>query len=110
MTGTLDDVPFEVLTQCDGSAVRMTVTGELDLYREGELRAATAEVLDAGAVDRLVLDVRGLQFLDSSGLRALLTCRDRTHAAGATFRLAVFPGPVTRLLTVAGVQGWFDYE
>jgi anti-anti-sigma factor len=67
-------------------------------------------VLDARDVGSLVLDVRGVQFLDSSGLRALLVCRDRTQEAGAEFRLAVAPGPVSRLLAVAGVQGWFDYE
>jgi anti-sigma B factor antagonist len=110
MTETLDEVPFEVAVERHGDAVRVQVTGELDLYREGALRAAMTAVLDAGDVGSLVLDVRGLQFLDSSGLRALLVCRDRTHESGAEFRLAVAPGPVLRLLAVAGVQGWFDYE
>jgi anti-sigma B factor antagonist len=106
----LDEVPFEVLAERTGVAVRMRVTGELDLNREGELHAAVDEVLATGGLDRLILDVQGLQFIDSSGLRALLTCRDRARAAGVTFRLAVSPGPVTRLLAVAGVQSWFDYE
>jgi anti-sigma B factor antagonist len=110
MTGLLDEVPFEVAVDHEGDAVRVRVAGELDLFREGALRAAVTAVLDAGDLGSLVLDVCGLQFLDSSGLRALLVCRDRTKEAGAEFRLAVAPGPVTRLLAVAGVQGWFDYE
>ena len=59
---------------------------------------------------RFVLDVCGLQFLDSSGLRALLACRDRARSAGVPLTLAVAAGPVTRLLDVAGVRDWFHYE
>jgi anti-sigma B factor antagonist len=110
MTETLDEIPFEVTVERHGDAVRVRVTGELDLCREEALRSAVTAVLDARDVGSLVLDVRGVQFLDSSGLRALLVCRDRTKEAGAEFRLAVAPGPVSRLLAVAGVQGWFDYE
>ena len=110
MTGTLDEIPFEVAVERHADAVRVRVTGELDLCREKDLRSAVSAVLDARDVGSLVLDVRGVQFLDSSGLRALLVCRDRTQEAGAEFRLAVAPGPVSRLLAVAGVQGWFDYE
>ncbi len=110
MIDQLDEVPFEVSVQRHGNAVRMRVAGELDLFREGVLHDAMAGVLEGGDLEQLVLDVRELQFLDSSGLRALLLCRDRTHAVDATFRLAVTDGPVTRLLAVAGVQSWFDYE
>jgi anti-anti-sigma factor len=109
MSEQVDEVPFEVFADRHGSAVRLRVVGELDLFRESALHAAMAAVLDDD-LEQLVLDVRELHFLDSSGLRALLLCRDRTRAAGATFRLAVAPGPVTRLLAVAGVQSWFDYE
>jgi anti-sigma B factor antagonist len=110
MNDAVDEIPFEVSAEWLGSSVRLRVSGELDLHRESELRSALEATLDEGALDELVLDVRGLQFLDSSGLRSLLVCRDRTQALGARFRLAVSPGPVTRLLVVAGVQSWFDYE
>jgi anti-sigma B factor antagonist len=110
MTEFVDEVPFDVAVERHGDAVRVRVSGELDLHRETALRSAMSALLDEGDIGSLVMDIRGLQFLDSSGLRALLVCRDRTREAGGAFRLAVAPGPVTRLLAVAGVQGWFDYE
>ena len=110
MTGDLDqDVPFVVRPDRDGALLRITVSGELDLHTEGDLRAAFAAALAEGRPERTVLDLRGLQFLDSSGLRGVLICRDRARAAGCSFALAVVPGPVTRLLAVAGVETWFDY-
>lgn len=105
-----EDVPFTVRTDERADHLRVLVSGELDLYREGELRTAVSALLADRAPDRLVLDVCGLQFLDSSGLRALLHCRDRARSVGVPLTLAVTPGPVTRLLDLAGVRDWFDYE
>jgi anti-sigma B factor antagonist len=90
--------------------LRVLISGELDLYREAEVRSYLDALLVDRMPQRLVLDVCGLQFLDSSGLRALLACRDRARSAGVPLSLAVTPGPVTRLLDVAGVRNWFDYE
>ena len=56
-----------------------------------------------------VLDLRDVGFIDSSGLRGLLLCRDQAAALGIEFSLAVAKGTVSRLLDVAGVQDWFTY-
>jgi anti-sigma B factor antagonist len=105
-----DDIGFAVRVEDRPDHLRVLVSGELDLYREAELRSSVAAVLVDRAPERLVLDVCGLQFLDSTGLRALLACRDRARSTGVPLTLAVTPGPVTRLFDVAGVRDWFDYE
>jgi anti-sigma B factor antagonist len=105
-----DEVAFDVRTEERADHVRVVVTGELDLYREAQLRTFVEAVLAQGPPQRLVLDLGRLQFLDSAGLRALLVCRDRSRSADVPFRLAVAPGPVTRLLDLAGVRSWFSYE
>ena len=109
MTELDQDVPFVVRQEREGSLLRITLSGELDLHTEGELRAAFMAALVEGQAEKTILDLSALQFLDSSGLRGVLVCRDRARAAGSSFALAVVPGPVTRLLAVAGVETWFDY-
>lgn len=110
MSESVEDIPFVVRTEPCGDHVRVLISGELDLHREAELHSAWEAVISSAETpQRLVLDVSGLRFLDSSGMRALLVCRDRAHAIGVPFLLAVTPGPVTRLLRIAGVQDWFDY-
>jgi anti-anti-sigma factor len=104
------EVTFGVRTEERADHVRLLVTGELDFYREPELRAAVEDLLAQHPPQRLVLDVSGLEFLDSAGLRGLLVCRDRSRSADVPFCLAVAPGPVTRLLDLAGVRSWFAYE
>jgi anti-anti-sigma factor len=110
MSGPSGDGGFVVRTERRPDHLRVQVSGELDLHRERELRGAVDALLAQEPPARLVLDVSGVQFLDSSGLRALLVCRDHAREAGVPMRLAITPGPVTRLLNLAGVQTWFDYE
>ena len=110
MTQPLGDDGFDIRTERRADHLRLLVSGELDLFREADLRRALHDVLADTTPERLVLDVRGVQFLDSSGLRALLMCRDRARSLGIPLALAVAPGPVTRLLDVAGVRNWFAYD
>jgi anti-anti-sigma factor len=70
----------------------------------GELDMATARELQNGLIDaeqngrsRFVLDLSGLEFIDSTGLRVLLEAASRAGERGARF--AVVPSkPVRRLL------------
>ena len=83
----------------DGSVV--TPRGELDMATQGELRAALEEQAARGAV---TLDLSGLRFLDTSGLRLILETAAAAERDG--FRFSVLPGneTVQRLFEVAGVR------
>jgi len=103
------DTLFTVHFEDVGGTLRGTVVGELDLLTEPELVGAFGAALDSGSATASVLDVRQVGFIDSSGLRALLLCRDHAVARGVDFSLALADGPVSRLLDVAGVRAWFAY-
>jgi anti-anti-sigma factor len=80
--------------------------GELDLESASDLRAVLDEHLGAG-LPRLVLDLRGLTFIDSTGLRAVIEA-DRSAAARGV-DLTVLPGPpqVQRIFEVTGTADIF---
>jgi len=50
----------------------LTVVGELDVTTADELRRETAEILGEPGLTRLVLDCRRLEFIDSTGVYALI--------------------------------------
>ena len=104
------DTLFTVHLEEVGGLLRGTVVGELDLLTEPELLAAFGQALQATEATATVLDLRQVGFIDSSGLRAVLQCRDRAGESGIDFSLAVGTGPVTRLLESAGVRDWFTYD
>jgi anti-sigma B factor antagonist len=82
--------------------------GRVILALEGELDLATAGLLDQ-AMDGLeqepmvVLDLERLQFIDSTGLRAVLAARERCRRHGQEFAITPGPQQVQRLLGVTGV-------
>jgi anti-sigma B factor antagonist len=88
----------EVSGGADGSVV--APRGELDIATQGELRAVLEQEAARGAV---TLDLRGLRFLDTSGLRLILETAEAARREG--FAFTVVPGipAVQRLFDVAGV-------
>jgi anti-anti-sigma factor len=59
---------------------------------------------------RVVADLSGVGFLDSSGLRALLEARDALAVQGRTLELRDPSTRVTRLLEVTATASVFDVE
>jgi anti-sigma B factor antagonist len=83
--------------------VVLRLVGDLDLDSAGELPRMVESLLTDTSPDALTIDLSGLVFCDSSGINALLTCRERI--AGARLRFAaVRPRPqVLRVLELTGV-------
>jgi anti-sigma B factor antagonist len=95
--------PFRCEVDPDRAAVRVRPIGELDLDTAPVVDAELSELWSVGFT-RLVVDLRGVRFLDSTGLRLLLTWDSKSRADGVDF--AVIPGPaeVQRVLEVAGAH------
>jgi anti-sigma B factor antagonist len=95
-----DEIEFavDVGGGADGSMV--APRGELDVATQEELRAALERQAARGAV---TLDLSGLRFLDTSGLRLILETAEAARRDG--FAFCVLPGApaVQRLFEIAGV-------
>jgi anti-sigma B factor antagonist len=89
--------------------VELTITGEIDLSVADEVHAAITRLAREG-IARVVVDLRGLTFLDSSGLRALSQASQDAEALGARVCLDVREGPVARLLDMTGTRALFRFR
>lgn len=85
---------FNVEVQRDGSTIIIAPTGELDLATVGPLRDA---FLQADGCREMVIDLRGLSFMDSAGLSLVLEEHHRAEAAGIDFRVVRGSPEVHRL-------------
>jgi anti-sigma B factor antagonist len=90
-----------------GGAVRVALRGELDLEHaytfDEELRR-----VEKAQPSCLVLDLRGLSFLDSCGLARLLAARSRARRAQRRLLLVRGGPPVQRLLAITAVSEHFE--
>ena len=93
---------FRVEVSDDGSAVVVAPLGEIDLGTVDEVRKAIERSHD-GSSD-LVIDLRGVGFLDTSGLRLVVEQSNRATERGYTLALIPGPAPVQRVFEIAGLE------
>lgn len=77
--------------------------GELDLATAATLEAELQRV-EAAEVRTIVLDLSGLTFMDSTGLRAILLADRRLREAGRRLCLVRGPRAVDRVFTLTGAD------
>jgi anti-anti-sigma factor len=94
---------FSVEEHNQGSASVLAVTGELDLRTSPELEERLARVFSTGA-ELVILDLRQIEFMDSTGLRVLLGAHQRAQESGRRFALVRGADQVERVLTLTGVR------
>jgi len=86
-----------------GDVHTIALSGELDLvtHRDVERELRLVEETDAAAI---VLDLSGVSFIDSSGIRMLLLARARTRDDGARLNFRRPPARVFEVLQVCGID------
>jgi anti-sigma B factor antagonist len=88
--------------------VRVALTGELDmssaLVFDEELRRVEAEDLPR----TVVLDLRRLKFLDSTGLRLILSAHARARRCGRNLRIVQGSAAVRRIFRLTGMDDRLD--
>ncbi|GAA2787402.1 hypothetical protein GCM10010441_10590 [Kitasatospora paracochleata] len=89
------------VTDLPGTALVLHLDGEIDQDQRAALENALEEAVEA-CPPRLVVDLSGLTFCDSTGLNALLRTRLAAHAADIDLVIAAPPAQVRRLLDITG--------
>ena len=94
-----------VTVKTNGESSVVTVHGEIDLETSAELGTALAG-LDAES--SVSLDLGAVTYIDSTGLRVLLTARDAASQAGGNLRVSATSSIVARLIEITGATELLD--
>ena len=98
---------LDVVSRRSGDTVVVTVAGEVDYMGIAALAGALTNGQLTAAV--VVLDLRGVEFIDSMGIGVMLEAHGRAQSKGTQFR--VMPGPaVLRVISAAGLDGRLALE
>ncbi len=101
-----DDLSIDLKTEEGGEVLIFKLRGSLDLATTPTVRAALLEATEKGKRD-LIVDLTQLEFLDSTGLGALIGAHRRATERGGSVRLIVNEGPIARLLNITGLMRIF---
>src|SRR5258705_13752261 len=85
-----------------GAACVLTVRGDIDLASASDFEAALRGALD-GSPSSIMIDLTELSFIDSSGLRVLVSLSKEAQARGASFGLRNIPRHAQRVLDITGL-------
>ena len=94
---------FDAKVDREDEVIVLRLTGEFDLSAKDDFEAGVEDAL-SGPLSRLVLDLGGLRFVDSTGLSAILTLWERSEHDG--FALSILRGnsDVQRTFRVTGLD------
>jgi anti-anti-sigma factor len=99
LSGEVAPLAFTTALTSAGDAL-ISLTGELDLSGAGPLEEEIARVVAADGIGRVVLDLRELEFMDSSGLRMVALAERRLRGVGRALVLVRGPETVQRVFAI----------
>jgi anti-sigma B factor antagonist len=91
----------------DGALGIIILVGEVDIYTAAPFKERMLELLDGG-VEKLLVDLSGVTFIDSTALGVLIGGLRRVHDAGGMMALVVTTSVVERVLTITGLDRVFE--
>jgi anti-sigma B factor antagonist len=97
------EAPLAIEERRDGDLCTVELAGELDLSNAERFRGRL-DAVRASGVARVVVDLRRLEFIDSSGLRILLRADQATGDGAAAISFVPAKGQVQRVMQVAGID------
>jgi len=100
---------FEAVVSQEGSVRTIALNGECDVQMFPDVDELIRDSLSNG-YSAVRVDLRGLTFIDSSGIRALLMARNQAESVGSSLAIVPGPQPVMRVFELLGLRDHFAFE
>src|SRR5258707_2398634 len=101
-------VELNVSSRSQGDHVTVIATGEIDLYTAPKLQTDLAAIIaGVGQAARVVIDMSGVEFCDSTGMNVLLSCLRQVRERGRERWIAAPRPAVKKILQVTGLDAVF---
>ncbi len=93
---------MDITTTASPAGTVVAVTGELDVFTAPALEQELQSCIDAGKTD-LVVDLSGVDFLDSTGLGVMVKALKWAREAGGGLRVVATEERITKVFTITGL-------
>jgi anti-sigma B factor antagonist len=98
---------FRVSVRDDGDAVTVTVDGEVDVATAPALRDELYRLIDRGT-KRIVVDLGGMDFIDSTGLGVFVGALKRSREGGGELELRSLKPAARKIFDITGLSPAFN--
>jgi anti-sigma B factor antagonist len=100
------ELELTVTSRQEGARTVISVSGEIDVYTAPSLRERLNELVASGHYD-LVVDMEGVEFLDSTGLGVLVGGLKRVRSHDGTLRLVCAQEKILKVFRITGLTKVF---
>ena len=111
MVSSGSDVPaaedFRVSVRDDAGAVTITVEGEVDVATAPTVRDELYRLIDRGT-KRIVVDLSGMEFIDSTGLGVFVGALKRSREGGGELELRSLKPAARKIFDITGLSSAFN--
>ena len=97
----VDNNMLEIKSECTDNVLIIAPAGRLDGITSREFSEQIIALIDANST-RVVLDLAGLNYISSEGLRVILTAAKKAKSGGGTLTLCAAQPSVHEVLTISG--------
>ena len=101
-----EELNIDIKVERSGESIIFRLQGALDIATSPSLRAVLIEEVNEHK-HTVVVDLSQLEFIDSTGLGALIGAQRRSLEQGGQVCLVVSEGPIMRLLQITGLIAIF---
>ena len=98
---------LKVTSRTQGDHTVISVTGEIDLYTAPRLQSELMTALGTHPA-RLIVDMSGVEFCDSTGINVLLAGHRQARERGGELQLAAPGAAIRKVLQVTGLEAVFS--
>jgi len=95
-------VDLSLSSRLDGGRTVVEAVGEIDVYTAPKLREQLTELVDAGRRD-IIVDMKKVEFLDSTGLGVLVGGLKRVSQHGGSLRLVCTQERILKIFRITGL-------
>lgn len=92
----------------DNNVLKISINGDLDIDNTDSLRKKISTSLDVNTA--VSLDMSEVSYIDSSGVAALIECRQKANQRGKDFKLLKPSESVVSVLKMAKLDTFFVIE
>ncbi len=100
------DQDFEVTEHDEGEAIRIAVSGEVDVATAPLLRDRLYDAVDRSH-GPVIVDLLAVTFIDSTALGVLIGARERSQARGSDLRLVLKEARLIKIFEITGLTELF---
>ncbi|NJC98769.1 MAG: hypothetical protein C3F07_05825 [Anaerolineales bacterium] len=99
-----------ITVKFNGGVASIVLSGGIDYSTQEEFKKANSEVLSAGQVGEIHVDFISATFLDSAGIRALLSLQKEVDAAGKSLILLNCNENMREIFEIGGFDNLFTFR